>query len=350
MSTVSLLNVSRCYGARRALDGVSLTAPEGKVLALLGPSGSGKSTALRLIAGLEPLDAGEIRLGEEIVSSPAKTTAPERRRIGMVFQDYALFPHLSAAANVAFGLASLSRAAADGEALRWLDRVGLGNRGSAYPHELSGGEQQRVALARALAPKPRAVLLDEPFSGLDPSLRAELRTTTLATLAEAATTAVFVTHDAEEALLVADRIAILKEGHVLQEASPRTIYDHPACVEVAAALGPVNVYAGRVENGAVATPFGAAPASNLAAGAKALAVVRAEAIALAPGAQARVCDVRLHGAQDLVIVEAGGVRWRALVPARAVQSENVDVTLHRAGVFVFPDREPSPPERGERVG
>lgn len=336
MSTVSLVDVRRCYGSRRALDGVSLTAPEGKVLALLGPSGSGKSTALRLIAGLEPLDAGEIRLGEEIVSSPATTIAPERRRIGMVFQDYALFPHLNAGANVAFGLAGLSRAAAQSEALAWLDRVGLGNRGSAYPHELSGGEQQRVALARALAPKPRAVLLDEPFSGLDPSLRAELRTTTLAALAEAATTAVFVTHDSEEALMVADRIAILKEGRVLQEASPRTIYDHPACAEVAAALGPVNVYAGRVENGALATPFGAAPAPHLAAGAQAQAVVRAEAIALAPGAQARVCDIRLHGAQDLVIVEAGGVRWRALVPARSVQSESVDITLQPAGVFVFP--------------
>ncbi|MCR6643798.1 MAG: ABC transporter ATP-binding protein [Terricaulis sp.] len=248
MSSVTLKNLRRVYDGKAVVDDVSLTAPEGKVLALLGASGSGKSTILRLIAGLEAVDGGEIWLGDEIASTRKRTAPAERpSRVGMVFQDYSLFPHLSAAANVAFGLTHLPRAAREALALEWLGRVGLGARGNAFPHELSGGEQQRVALARALAPKPRAVLLDEPFSGLDPALRDELRETTVQALAETGTTALFVTHDAEEALMVADRLAILKGGRLLQEAAPREAYDKPASLAAAAALGPINVFRGRVE-------------------------------------------------------------------------------------------------------
>lgn len=335
MSVVALSHVRRAYNGAWALEDVSLSAPEAKVLALLGPSGSGKSTVLRLIAGLEPVDAGEIRIGDEVVSAPGRTLATELRRVGMVFQDYSLFPHLDAGANVAFGLNRLARAERDELALRWLDRVGLKHRANAYPHELSGGEQQRVALARALAPKPRAVLLDEPFSGLDPVLRAELRDATLATLAETRTTTVFVTHDAEDALQAADRLAILKAGRLLQEAAPREAYDRPVSIDVAAALGPINVFDGRVENGAVATPFGAIRASGLATGAPAQAAVRAEAIRLAPGSGARVLEVRPHGAHDLVRIEAEGVIWRALAPARTPLSETVAVEIQPAGAFVF---------------
>ena len=335
MSIVTLSHVRRAYDGAWAVDDVSLTAPEAQVLALLGPSGSGKSTILRLIAGLEPVDAGEIRIGDQLVSSPAHTLPTEARRVGMVFQDYSLFPHLSAGANVAFGLAGMSRAERDARALAWLDRVGLKHRSGAYPHELSGGEQQRVALARALAPQPRAVLLDEPFSGLDPVLRAELRDATLATLAEARTTTVFVTHDAEDALQVADRLAILKAGRLLQEAPPREAYDRPASVDVAAALGPINVCGGRVENGAVSTPFGAVHANGLATGAAACAAVRAEALKLQPGAGARVVDVRPHGAHDLVRIEADGVIWRALTPARTPLGQTVAVSIEPAGAFVF---------------
>lgn len=335
MSVVALSHVRRAYNGAWALEDVSLSAPEAKVLALLGPSGSGKSTVLRLIAGLEPVDAGEIRIGNEVVSAPGRTLATELRRVGMVFQDYSLFPHLDAGANVAFGLNRLARAERDELALRWLDRVGLKHRADAYPHELSGGEQQRVALARALAPKPRAVLLDEPFSGLDPVLRVELRDATLATLAETRTTTVFVTHDAEDALQAADRLAILKAGRLLQEAAPREAYDRPVSIDVAAALGPINVFDGRVENGAVATPFGAIRASGLATGAPAQAAVRAEAIRLAPGSGARVLEVRPHGAHDLVRIEAEGVIWRALAPARTPFSETVAVEIQPAGAFVF---------------
>jgi len=334
MSAISLLNVSRRYGATTALDAVSLTAPSAKVLALLGQSGSGKSTLLRLIAGLEPVDGGEIRVADDAVSTPTRTLPTEQRRIGMVFQDYSLFPHLSAAANVGFGLDRLPRADREAQARAWLDRVGLAPRADAYPHELSGGEQQRVALARALAPKPRAVLLDEPFSGLDPVLRDELREVTLGALRETQTTALFVTHDAEEALLVADRLAILKGGRLLQEAAPREAYDKPASIDAAAALGPINVFAGVVEGGAVRTPFGnvAAPLAN---GARAHVAVRAEALALTPGAMARVLDVRPHGAHDLVRIQAGEIVWRALVPARSSLGDVVDVALQPAGAFAF---------------
>ncbi len=335
MSSVSLTNVRRAYAGVAALDSVSLTAPEAKVLALLGPSGSGKSTIMRLIAGLEAVDAGEVRIGDEIVSAPGRTLPAEARRIGMVFQDYALFPHLNAGANVAFGLDKLPRAERDETALRWLDRVGLKHRAHAYPHELSGGEQQRVALARALAPAPRAVLLDEPFSGLDPVLRAELRDATLTTLAETRTTTLFVTHDAEDALQVADRLVILKSGRVLQEAPPREAYDEPASLHVAAALGSINTYRGSVQNGAVQTPFGAVAAAHLAEGADADVAVRAEAIALRPGASVRVRDVRPHGAHDLVRLEANGVIWRALAPARISLGETVDVEIAPTGAFAF---------------
>lgn len=335
MSTVSLSHVRRTYSGVHAVDDVSLTAPEGQVLALLGPSGSGKSTILRLIAGLEPVDAGEVRIGGELLSSPAATAPTEVRRVGMVFQDYALFPHLSAGANVAFGLDKLGRAERESLALKWLDRVGLKHRAGSYPHELSGGEQQRVALARALAPSPRAVLLDEPFSGLDPVLRAELRDATLATLMEARTTTLFVTHDAEDALQVADRLAIMKGGRLLQESAPREAYDAPASIDAAAALGPINVFAGRVEQGAVKTPFGAVKAAHLPEGSKANVAVRAEALALRPGGAARVLSVRPHGAHDVVRIEAGGVSWRALAPARTQLGDTVTVEIQAVGAFAF---------------
>ncbi|MBY0564677.1 MAG: ABC transporter ATP-binding protein [Hyphomonadaceae bacterium] len=335
MSDIVIRDVRRCYGLAHALDGVSFTADAGKVLALLGPSGSGKSTVLRLIAGLEPVDAGSIRVGDELLSSPQHTLPAEARRIGVVFQDYALFPHLTAAENVAFGLAGLPRTEREQSALNWLDRVGLKRRAGAYPHELSGGEQQRVALARALAPTPRAVLLDEPFSGLDSVLRAELRDATLQTLAEAKITTLFVTHDAEDALQAADKLVLLKAGRVLQEAAPRHAYDAPASLEVAAALGPINVFAGRVLNGAAATPFGTVFTPHLPEGAPVQVAVRAEALRLTPGSQARVLSVRPHGAHDLVRIEANGGAWRVLTPARTPLGERVDVTLDPAGAFVF---------------
>lgn len=335
MSSVEVNKLRRSYGKTLVLDEVSFSAPSGEVVALLGPSGSGKSTILRLIAGLEAVEGGDIHIGGERVSAVGVNLPTEARRIGMVFQDYSLFPHLTAGANVAFGLDKLGRAERDTTALQWLDRVGLKHRAGAYPHELSGGEQQRVALARALAPRPRAILLDEPFSGLDAVLRAELRDTTLATLAEAKTTTLFVTHDAEDALQAADRLVILKAGRVLQEAAPRFAYDHPASLDAAAALGPVNVFSAPVVNGVVETPFGVVAAAHLKSGETANVAVRAEALSLAPGVGARVLAVRPHGAHDLVRLEAQGLVWRALAPARTSLGETVSVTIQPAGAFAF---------------
>ena len=333
--SVLVKNVRRAYGKTLVLADVSFTAPEGQVVALLGPSGSGKSTILRLIAGLEPVDAGEIHLGGERVSGAGAALPTEARRVGMVFQDYSLFPHLTVGANVAFGLDKLGRAERDDLTLHWLDRVGLKTRVEAYPHELSGGEQQRVALARALAPRPRAILLDEPFSGLDAGLRAELRDATLTTLAETHTTTLFVTHDAEDALQAADRLVILKAGRVLQEAAPREAYDRPASLDVAAALGPVNIFKGVVNGGVIVTPFGQVQAAHLTSGAAANAVVRAEALRLSPGGSARVVGLRPHGAHDLVRVESQGLTWRALSPARSPLGDTVSVEIQPSGAFVF---------------
>jgi len=333
---VRLENVRRHFGAHAAVDDVSLLAPAGKVTALLGASGSGKSTLLRLVAGLEPLDGGRVLLGGDVVSTPASLVPAEHRRVGFVFQDFALFPHLTAGANVAFGLTGLDKSTRGSTARAWLDRVGLAHRFDAYPHELSGGEQQRVALARALAPRPRAILLDEPFSGLDPSLRAELRERTLEAIAAIGATTLFVTHDADEALYVADRIAILREGKLVQSEEPRALYARPNSPAAAGALGPVNSLEGFVREGALNTPFGAIPTA-LPDG-PAIGVVRAEALRFATtGAAIRVRERRPQGAFDLVRLEAEGVVWRGAAPAGVgpQAGESAFVAIDPGGAFVF---------------
>jgi iron(III) transport system ATP-binding protein len=329
---IRLQNVRRYIDGVAAIDDVTLVAPAGQVVALLGPSGSGKSAILRMIAGLEPLDGGRLFFGEVNVGY----MPPEARHIGMVFQDYALFPHLTALGNVMFGLDRFGPGAREHEARHWLERVGLARRADAYPHELSDGERQRVALARALAPRPDCVLLDEPFSGLDPVLRAELREATLAALRESGSTALFATKDASEALFLANRLAILKSGKVLQVDEPRALYDRPGSADAAAALGVVNLFGSVVSGARVVTPFGAI-STNLPEGQPALAVVRAEAIALTAGMRARVRDRHPQGAHDLVRIEAEGQIWRAITPARAgaVVGASVDVAIDPAGAFVF---------------
>ena len=332
---VRVETVRRTFNGKHAINDVTLTAPAGRITALLGASGSGKSTLLRLVAGLEPVDGGRVLIGGVVVSSPGAMLPAEHRRIGLVFQDYALFPHLTSAANVAFGLREGEKAVRLSQAHHWLARVGLAGRAEAYPHELSGGEQQRVALARALAPRPRAVLLDEPFSGLDPVLRAELRDTTLDAIAALGATAIFVTHDADEAMYVADRIAILKDGALVQDGSPRDVYAHPASPEAAAALGAVNRFDGAVMGGKIETPFGTIATTRGDGAAR--AIVRAEALRLAPGARARVIDRRPQGAFDTVRVAVGDLEWRALIPAREgpQAGEATDITIEESGAFVF---------------
>ena len=246
MSSVALSHVRRAYAGVAALDEVSLTAPEAKVLVLLGPSGSGKSTILRLVAGLEPIDAGEVRIGDELVSAPGRTLPAEQRRIGMVFQDYALFPHLSVADNVAFGLHRLDRKTRKQRALQYLEAVGLAAHAAKHPHQLSGGQQQRVALARALAPQPDLILLDEPFSNLDVELRERLSLEVREIIKRSNTTAILVTHDQHEAFAIADEIGIMHEGRIQQWDNAYNLYHRPANRFIADFVGQGVFLPGRV--------------------------------------------------------------------------------------------------------
>lgn len=253
---LSARHVSRAFGPLKAVDDVSLSIEAGQVVALLGQSGSGKSTLLRMLAGLEGLDSGEVFASGTLVANAHQSTPPEKRGLGMVFQDYALFPHLNALQNVAFGLSLQTKSDRLDIATTWLKKVGLAARANYFPHQLSGGEQQRVALARALAPSPQAVLMDEPFSGLDPHLRIDLQRTMLAALREAGVAALIVTHDTEEALGLADVVAIMDQGRLIQSGSPSEVYTRPASFAAARALGPVWTHSARAQNGVVQTTFG----------------------------------------------------------------------------------------------
>ncbi|MFM2210685.1 MAG: Spermidine/putrescine import ATP-binding protein PotA [Pseudomonadota bacterium] len=236
---LDLLDVTVQYPgrSRAAVDHVSFGLPAGDIGVLIGPSGCGKTTLLRAIAGLERVSGGEIRLSGQAVSRAGQTLAPEKRRIGMVFQDYALFPHLSVAGNVAFGIAPLPRAEREARVAEVLTLVGLQNSGARFPHELSGGQQQRVALARALAPRPQLLLLDEPFSNLDVELRERLAHELRGILKEAGATALFVTHDQLEAFAIGDAIGVMHEGRLHQWADAYTLYHRPATRFVADFIG-----------------------------------------------------------------------------------------------------------------
>ena len=219
------------------VQGLTMQLRHGRIGCLLGPSGCGKSTVLRAICGFEPIQAGEITLDKQVVSSPNTTLAPEKRRVGVVFQDYALFPHLTNAQNVAFGLRDLPKKEALAKAEEWLERVGLNNVGSRYPHELSGGQQQRVALARAMAPEPELLLLDEPFSNLDVDLRERLAGEIRDILKANGTTALLVTHDQFEAFAIADDIGVMVDGRLVQWDSAYNLYHRPASRFVASFVG-----------------------------------------------------------------------------------------------------------------
>ena len=269
---------------RPAVDGASLSLTCGRVTALLGPSGSGKSTLLRAIAGLERLDAGAVRFEGRIWSGDQTHLPPEDRRCGVVFQDYALFPHLSALDNVAYGLKG-PKAERRARAHDQLAGVELGHRAGAFPHELSGGEQQRVALARALAPGPDVMLLDEPFSGLDRRLRADLRETSAAALRASDAATLLVTHDAEEALALADRIALMSEGRIIQTGAPDALYLKPSSLAAARLLGDVEAFDARVQDGAALTPLGAVEAEGFENGAAVTVLLRPEGVVVGAAAQ-----------------------------------------------------------------
>jgi iron(III) transport system ATP-binding protein len=255
--------VSRRFKEAAAVSDVSFDLKPGEIACLLGPSGCGKTTLLRIAAGVDRPTSGRVLLDGEEIAGPNRFVPPERRNIGLMFQDFALFPHLSIIDNVAFGLNNLGRTDALKVAGHALERVGLAEYGAAYPHKLSGGEQQRVALARALVPRPQVMLMDEPFSGLDQRLRESVRAETLALLRETRASCLLVTHDPVEAMGLADRILLMRQGRLIQAGSPEDLYKHPVDIDTARFFSDANEIAALVRRGEVSTPLGSfkAPAN-----------------------------------------------------------------------------------------
>ena len=304
-------DLSRSFGALKAVDGASLRVGHAELVALLGPSGSGKTTLLRMIAGFERPDAGRVRIGGRTVAGDGEWVEPEQRRIGMVFQQGALFPHLDVAGNVGFGAARRERV---GETL---ELVGLAGRAKAYPHELSGGERQRVALARALAPEPEVILLDEPFAALDAGLRETLREEVAGILRAAGASALLVTHDQAEALSLADEVAVLRDGRVVQTGSPEEVYDRPSSRWVAEFLGEADVLPGTADGGTVQCELGRFSAGRELSG-EVQIVIRPESVAIGHGgasrdaAEAVVLERSFYGHDQLVHLELrSGLRLRS---------------------------------------
>ncbi|MET0842009.1 MAG: ABC transporter ATP-binding protein [Methyloceanibacter sp.] len=339
---LTLEDVSRRYGEVLALDGVSIDISPSEVLCLLGPSGCGKSTLLRVAAGIERPSSGRILLDGQEVAGPDNFVPPEKRGIGLMFQDFALFPHLSLLDNVAFGLKSLTRTEAKREARAALERVGLAHYAGEYPHILSGGEQQRVALARAIAPRPSVLLMDEPFSGLDQRLREQMREETLAILHETRATAIVVTHDAEEALRLGDRVALMRQGRVVQTGKALDLYRAPKDILTARTFSELNELAARIEGGNAATPLGRFAANGVPDGADAIVCVRQRGVRLrgaGQGVPGRVLDARFLG--DVALVEVAVQGLDAPLFARVAESDvppqgtEVGVVIEPGAVLVF---------------
>lgn len=322
--------VSKTYAGTPIVSDIDLTLQPGRVTALLGPSGAGKSTLLRLLAGLEPVDSGEIAIGARTLSAPGRTVAAEKRRIGLIFQDFALFPHMTALENVRFGLTGLPKEEGRRLARTWLARLGITARESAYPHQMSGGEQQRVAIARALAPAPDAILMDEPFSGLDPALRTDVAETALKAIRESGPPALLVSHDAGAAMELADDLAIMRAGRIVQAGTPQAVYDAPADPLVAAALGPV-----------ATLPAAALPAALRPHGASehALVTIREEAVRLDPDSpvKARILRVSCIGPLFRIRLDLSGQSLTALVRRGEVPAAGAEtgVRLDPGLTFVF---------------
>lgn len=308
MTSLVLRGVSKRYGHVDAVRGLDLDVEQGEVVTVVGPSGCGKSTLLRLVAGLERSDAGVVEVAGEVVDDGRRHRPPERRHVGMVFQDHALFPHLDVARNVGFGLDALPRDQRAARVAEALELVGLPGLGARMPHELSGGEQQRVALARALAPRPAVVLLDEPFSSLDENLRARVRAETLAALRATGSAALLVTHDQVEALSLGDRVAVLRDGRLEQLAAPEAVYERPASRFVATFMGEADLLPAAVEGDRVRCELGVLPLPVPDGQADGLEVlVRPHELGLAPDptAAAVVVATEFHGAHTVHLVRLG---------------------------------------------
>ena len=306
---LQLDRVSRRFGRQEVLVDVSLAVPRGGITCLLGESGCGKSTLLGLISGIDRPDGGRITMGGHEVAGPSTFVAPEARNVGFMFQDYALFPHLSVAENLAFGLRGLPKPEQKARITEVAQRIGIAHLIGRYPHSLSGGEQQRVALARALAPKPAILLMDEPFSNLDQGLRERVRRETVEILKSLDTTAIIVTHDPQEAMAVGDQVVLMRQGRVEQTGSPYDIYDRPVSSYAAEFMGPCNRLTGIWAKGHIETPIGNFPADlDLPEGALAVACIRPQTLA--------------------VMRDGEGVTARILAKSFLGESEQMDISVH----------------------
>ncbi len=340
---VTFENVARQFDTTMALDGVDLDVAPAEIVCLLGPSGCGKTTLLRIAAGIEKPTGGRVLINSLEVAGPSRFVVPEERSVGLMFQDFALFPHLTILGNVAFGLKSLPKAEAHREALAGLKRVGLAHLADEYPHILSGGQQQRVALARAIVPRPAVMLMDEPFSGLDVQLREEMQEETLGVLRETRATSVIVTHDPEEAMRIADRIAVMRAGRLVQAGTAEALYHQPVDLFVARLFSEINEIGYTVGQTGIDTPIGVLPASGLKAGDRATVCIRERGIKLSrdgDGLPGRVLDVKFLG--DVARLEVGVQGFDKPLKVRVGESDGwsrgseVRVKIDPARVLVFP--------------
>ncbi|MEO1330008.1 MAG: ABC transporter ATP-binding protein [Pseudomonadota bacterium] len=348
---LEITDLTRRFGGATAVDRISLAVAPGEVVCLLGPSGCGKSTTLRIAAGVDRQDSGLVRVDGEVMSDDRTHRPPEKRSVGLMFQDFALFPHLSVLDNVAFGLTGVDKRA---RALDTLSRVGLADRAAAYPHNLSGGEQQRVALARAIAPKPKVMLMDEPFSSLDHRLRDSVRDEALSLLKQDGAAVLLVTHDPEEAMRMADRIALMRDGEIVQIGAPYHLYNNPVDRLAAAFFSDLNIIHGVVRDRQTETPFGRFLTPRLVDGADVEIIVRPQHLKVdlasdgqppasaANGAPARgvVTRARFMGAHSLIEarMDHDGEVLSATIPGAFLppEGEPVWLSLRRDRCFVFP--------------
>ncbi|MGD0391783.1 MAG: ABC transporter ATP-binding protein [Acidimicrobiales bacterium] len=360
-SGLEITGVYKSFGSQEVLTGIDLEVPEGSLTAILGPSGSGKTTLLRVTAGFERADRGTVVLGGRLVEDPHLVLPPEQRGIGYVPQEGSLFPHLTVAANVAFGVPRAARRKSERNISELLEMVGLAGLGDRYPHQLSGGQQQRVALARALAIRPTLVLLDEPFSSLDASLRSSVRSDVQDVLRAGGITAVLVTHDQDEALSIADRVAVIRDGVIRQHGTPQQLYDHPVDPGMARFLGNANLVPATVEGDRVDTPFG--PMSlrpdsrTVEISGPVVALVRPEQLVISTtitgsGLRAVALRTQFHGHDTVITFSPRSLPGVDPISVRAegelVVAEDTEVELTtRGSALVWPARGDSHSGSGE---
>ena len=347
---LELRNVTCAYEAGRpAISNISLSAYQGEILCVLGPSGCGKTTSLRVIAGFEPVQEGEVYLGGKRVSAPGYLVPTEQRRVGMLFQEYALFPHLRVSDNIAFGLRHLSRAQRNARVHQLLALTGLVGMETRYPHELSGGQQQRVALARALAQNPVILLLDEPFSNLDPDMAGKMRQDLHDLLKRTKTTALLVTHDHEEAFAMADRVAVFNDGRLEQCDTPETIYHEPSSPFVADFVGQADFVPGVVRNGTVVTEIGEFPNRvGYPDGARVVVMIRPDDLHAVPAKDcgAHILARQFRGSENLYTIRLPSGRVvHSSESSTSVYAEGTPVELHVVAthtvLFEEPENSPS---------